>query len=364
VTAVNDVRYMMLALNLGQRGQGNVWPNPAVGCVIVKNGRIVGRGWTQKGGRPHAEVIALRQAGAQAHSATAYVTLEPCAHHGLTGPCAEALVTAGIRRCVVALTDPDPRVSGAGLAELKAAGIDVDLGCMSEQAKVAHRGFFIRLAKGRPRLTLKLAMSLDGRIATFTGESQWITSEASRRDVHGLRACHDAVLVGSGTVKADDPSLIARNLGQISQPVRIIASTDLDFVGAALKSSRDVAPLWLCHGPGATGKDAWLDDCDKLLEIPKVVNGQLNVVALLQALGVTGLTSVFCEGGGSLAASLLKADLVDDLIVYNAGLSIGADGLAGVAELGLDRLTDARRFTLVSCRKISSDVRQHWRALH
>jgi diaminohydroxyphosphoribosylaminopyrimidine deaminase/5-amino-6-(5-phosphoribosylamino)uracil reductase len=331
VTAVNDVRYMTLALNLGQRGQGNVWPNPAVGCVIVKDGRIVGRGWTQQGGRPHAEVIALRQAGTQAHSATAYVTLEPCAHYGATGPCTEALVTAGIRRCVVAVTDPDLRVSGAGLAKLEAAGIDVDLGCMSEQAKVAHHGFFTRLAKGRPRLTLKLAMSLDGRIATRTGESQWITAEMSRRDVHGLRACHDAVLAGSGTVKADDPSLIARNLGQISQPVRIIASTDLDFVGAALR---------------------------------KVVSGQLNVAALFQALGVKGLTSVFCEGGGTLAASLLKADLVDDLIVYNAGLAIGADGLAGVADLGLDRLTDARRFTLVNCRKIGSDVRQHWRALH
>ena len=363
MTTVNDERYMKLALNLGQRGQGNVWPNPAVGCVIVKNGRIVGRGWTQPGGRPHAEVMALREAGTQAHSATAYVTLEPCAHHGATGPCVEALVAAGISRCVVAVTDPDLRVSGAGLSELGLAGINVDLGCMLEQAKVAHHGFFTRVAKGRPRLTLKLAMSLDGRIATFTGESQWITSEVSRRDVHRLRACHDAVLVGSGTIKADNSSLIVRNLGPISQPIRIIASTDLDFVGAALKSSRDVAPLWLCHGPGAVGKKSWLNFCDKLLEIPKAVSGQLNVAALFQALGAKGLTSVFCEGGGTLAASLLKADLVDDLIIYNAGLALGSDGLAGVGNLGLDRLVDARRFTSVSCRKIGPDVRQHWRAM-
>ena len=363
MTALNDERYMALALNLGQRGQGNVWPNPAVGCVIVKNGRIVGRGWTQPGGRPHAEVVALRQAGTQAHSATAYITLEPCSHHGVTGPCAEALVAAGIRRCVVAVTDLDPRVSGAGLSELAVAGIDVDLGCMSEQAKVAHNGFFKRVAKGRPRLTLKLAMSLDGRIATINGESQWITAEISRRDVHRLRACHDAVMVGSGTVKADNPSLIVRNLGPISQPIRIIASTDLDFVGAALKSSRDVAPLWLCHGPGAVGEESWLDFCDKLLEIPKSENGQLNVVALFQALGAKGLTSVFCEGGGTLAASLLKADLVDDLIIYHAGLALGSDGLAGVGNLGLDRLVDARRFTSLSCRKIGPDVRQHWRAM-
>ena len=363
MTAVNDERYMTLALNLGQRGKGNVWPNPAVGCVIVKDGRIVGRGWTQPGGRPHAEVIALRQAGSLAHSATAYVTLEPCSHHGATGPCAEALVAAGIRRCVVAVTDPDLRVTGAGLSELEVAGINVDLGCMLEQAKVAHHGFFTRVVKGRPRLTLKLAMSLDGRIATFSGESQWITSEASRRDVHRLRACHDAVLVGSGTIKADNSSLIVRNLGPVSQPIRIIASTDLDFVGGALKSSRDVAPLWLCHGLNAVGIDAWRNSCDKLLEIPKAVSGQLNVVALFQALGTKGLTSVFCEGGGKLAASLLKADLVDDLIIYNAGLALGSDGLAGVGNLGLDRLVDARRFTSVSCRKIGPDVRQHWRAM-
>ena len=363
MTAINDERYMTLALNLGQRGQGNVWPNPAVGCVIVKDGRIVGRGWTQPGGRPHAEVIALRQAGNQAYSATVYVTLEPCAHHGVTGPCAEALVAAGIRRCVVAVTDPDLRVSGASLLKLEVAGIDVSLGCMSEHAKIAHDGFFKRVTKGRPRLTLKLAMSLDGRIATFTGESQWITAEMSRRDVHRLRACHDAVLVGSGTVKADNPSLIVRNLGPISQPIRIIASTDLDFVGAALKSSRDVSSLWLCHGPNAVGIDAWSNSCDKLLEIPKAVSGQLNVVALFQALGSKGLTSVFCEGGGTLAASLLKADLVDDLIIYNAGLALGADGMAGVGNLGLDRLVDARRFTAVSCREIGPDLRQHWRAM-
>ena len=363
MTNVNDERYMTLALNLGQRGKGNVWPNPSVGCVIVKDGRIVGRGWTQPGGRPHAEVRDLRQAGSLANSATAYVTLEPCAHHGVTGPCAQALVAAGIRRCVVAVTDLDLRVSGAGLSELAVAGIDADLGCMSEQAKVAHDGFFKRVAKGRPRLTLKLAMSIDGRIATFTGESQWITDEVSRRDVHSLRACHDAVLVGSGTVKADNPSLIVRNLGLISQPIRIIASTDLDFVGGSLKSSRDVAPLWLCHGPNTVGIDAWRNSCDKLLEIPKAVSGQLNVVALFQALGTKGLTSVFCEGGGKLAASLLKADLVDDLIIYNAGLALGSDGLPGVGNLGLDRLVDARQFISVNCRKIGPDVRQHWRAM-
>ena len=364
MNSVSDVRYMKLALGLGQRGQGNVWPNPAVGCVLVKKDRIIGRGWTQPGGSPHAEVMALAQAGSQAQGSTAYVTLEPCSHYGVTGPCAEGLVTAGIHRCVVAMIDPDARVSGAGIAKLEAAGINVDLGCMSAQAKISHYGFCTRVTKGRPRVTLKLAMSLDGRIATLNGESQWITAPSSRRDVHSFRARHDAVLVGSGTAKADNPSLIVRDLGCIFQPVRIIASSKLDFLGDALKSSRDIAPLWLCHGVDASGKGAWLGSCDELLEIPQTADGQLDVVAMFQALGNKGLTSIFCEGGGSLAASLLKAGLIDDLIIYTAGLAIGADGLAGVADLALSRLMEARRFSLESCCKLGPDVRQHWRATH
>ena len=352
---------MTLALNLGQRGQGNVWPNPAVGCVIVKDSLIVGRGWTQPGGRPHAEVMALRQAGSQAQNATAYITLEPCAHHGATGPCAEALAAAGLGRCVVAVTDSDPRVAGAGIKKMQAAGIDVVQGCMTLEASAAHRGFFSRITKGRPRVTLKLAMSVDGRIATQSGESQWITGREARRDVHALRACHDAVLVGSGTVRADDPSLTVRGLGRRSQPVRIVASQDLNFAGKALKASRDLAALWLCHGPNSAGIEAWRDACDQLLEVPKVGGGQLDLNALLQTLGAQGLTSVFCEGGSRLAASLLKANLVDDVLVYTAGLALGADGLAGVADLGIERLQAAKRFSLVSCRKIDVDIRQHWR---
>ena len=197
---------MALALSLGQRGQGCVWPNPAVGCVIVQGARIVGRGWTQPGGRPHAETMALAQAGDLAKRATVFVTLEPCAHHGATPPCAEALIAAGIARCVVAISDPDPRVSGKGIAKLQAAGIEVSAGCQAQEALLAHRGFFSRLQNGRPWVTLKLATSLDGRIATASGESQWITGAEARRDVHGLRACHDAVLVGGGTARADNPA--------------------------------------------------------------------------------------------------------------------------------------------------------------
>ncbi len=299
---------MALALSLGQRGQGCVWPNPAVGCVIVKGTRIVGRGWTQPGGRPHAEAMALEQAGVLAQQATAFVTLEPCAHHGATPPCAEALIAAGIARCVVAITDPDPRVSGKGITKLQEAGIEVSAGCQAKEALVAHRGFFSRLQNGRPRVTLKLATSFDGRIATVSGESQWITGADARRDVHGLRACHDAVLVGGGTARADNPSLNVRGLGLVRQPIRIVASRHLDFDAPDLQASRDVAPLWLCHGPQARVSGVWQSQCDALLQVPLAPDGQLDLAVLMQALAKKGLTSVLCEGGGQLAASLLRAD--------------------------------------------------------
>ena len=247
---------MALALSLGQRGQGCVWPNPAVGCVIVQGSRIVGRGWTQPGGRPHAEAMALQQAGALAQRATAFVTLEPCAHHGATPPCADALIAAGIARCVVAIADPDPRVSGKGISKLQEARIEVSVGCQEQKALVAHRGFFNRLQNGRPRVTLKLATTFDGRIATASGESQWITGFEARRDVHGLRACHDAVMVGGGTARADNPNLTVRGLNLDRQPVRVVVSRHLDFDAPALQASRDVAPLWLCHAPQVRENDA------------------------------------------------------------------------------------------------------------
>ena len=354
---------MALALSLGQRGQGCVWPNPAVGCVIVKGTRIVGRGWTQPGGRPHAEAMALEQAGVLAQQATAFVTLEPCAHHGATPPCAEALIAAGIARCVVAITDPDPRVSGKGITKLQEAGIEVSAGCQAKEALVAHRGFFSRLQNGRPRVTLKLATSFDGRIATVSGESQWITGADARRDVHGLRACHDAVLVGGGTARADNPSLNVRGLGLVRQPIRIVASRHLDFDAPDLQASRDVAPLWLCHGPQARVSGVWQSQCDALLQVPLAPEGQLDLVVLMQALAKKGLTSVLCEGGGQLAASLLRAGLVDDVILYTAGLALGADGLAGLGDLALSHLHMAPRFELISARKIGPDIRQDWRHL-
>lgn len=322
---------MRHALALARRGLGNVWPNPAVGCVLLRDGAVVGRGWTQPGGRPHAEVMALAQAGDAARGATAYVTLEPCAHHGKTPPCAEALVRAGIARVVTALTDPDPRVAGRGHAILRAAGIDVTEGICEAEARAVQRGFLSRIQRGRPMLTLKLGASFDGRIATASGESQWITGAEARRHVHALRLGHDAVMVGGETARADRPGLNVRGFGPVRQPVRIVVSS------RPLPDLPDEGPE---HGP------LW-----QLAGRPEDVMAEL---------GVRGLTRVLCEGGGVLAASLLRAGLVDQLIGYSAGVVLGGDGRAGIGALGLERLADAPRFRLAETRRIGPDVLHRW----
>ena len=328
---MSDARHMRHALALARRGMGNTWPNPAVGCVILRDGVVVGRGWTQPGGRPHAEVMALRQAGAAARGATAYVILEPCAHHGKTPPCAVALAGAGIARVVSAMTDPDPRVAGRGHAILRAAGIEVTEGVCEAEARELQRGFLTRVVQGRPMLTLKLASSFDGRIATQSGESQWITGPEARRHVHALRLTHDAVMVGGGTARADRPALNIRGFGAVRQPVRIVVS------GGALPDlpaeDADHGPLWQVSGP------------------PE---------AFMAELGARGLTRVFCEGGGELAASLLRAGLVDQLVGYTAGLALGAEGRPAIGALGLEHLADAPRFRLVDTRRIGPDLMHRW----
>ena len=358
-----DDRWMRLAIALGARGLGRVWPNPAVGCVIVKAGRVLGRGWTQEGGRPHAETMALAQAGGQARGATAYVSLEPCSHHGQTPPCADALIRAGVARVVVGLSDPDPRVAGRGLAALRDAGIQVTEGICSPEAQRAHRGFLTRVGQGRPMLTLKLATSADGRIATASGESQWITGAQARAWVHGMRACHDAVLVGAGTARADDPSLTVRGLGISHQPVRIVLSRRLDLPldSALMRSARDI-PVWLCHGPDApeAAKTAWEAAGARLIAATTGLGGQLDLSAVMTALGAAGLTRVFCEGGGMLAASLLGADLVDDLALITAGMVLGAEGTPAVGAMGIAALAEAPRFALTETRALGGDVLSLW----
>ncbi|MCA8882058.1 MAG: bifunctional diaminohydroxyphosphoribosylaminopyrimidine deaminase/5-amino-6-(5-phosphoribosylamino)uracil reductase RibD [Rhodobacteraceae bacterium] len=358
---------MALALDLGRRGQGRCWPNPAVGCVLVRAGRIVGRGWTQPGGRPHAETVALERAGAASRGATAYVSLEPCAHHGRTPPCADALIAAGVARVVVPSRDPDPRVNGGGLARLREAGIVVTEDVEETAARRDHAGFLLRVRQGRPWVTLKLASSFDGRIATGSGESQWITGADARRFVHVERARHDAVLVGAGTARSDDPMLTVRGLGITQQPVRVVASRRLDLPenSALGRSARDV-PVWLLHGADAPAKRIahWQEAGARCLPVETGPERDLPPAAILSTLGAAGLTRVFCEGGGALAASLLSAGLVDELIGMTAGLAIGAEGRPAIGAMAIDRLADAPRFALVESRPLGGDILHRWHRLN
>ncbi len=350
---------MPLALGLARRGLGRVWPNPAVGCVIVKSGRIVGRGWTQPGGRPHAETVALAQAGGAARGATVYVSLEPCAHHGKTPPCAEALIAAGVARVVSALEDPDARVSGRGHAMLRDAGITVETGVMAAEAERLQRGFLSRLRTGRPMVTLKLAMSLDGRIATGSGESRWITGSEARRHVHAMRASHDAVLVGAGTARADDPDLTVRGLGVAHQPVRVVVSHGLDLAAARKlhATARDV-PVWLVHDRSASDavRRHWEAAGARLIAVEEGSPAP----DVLDALGAEGITRVFCEGGGQLAAALLGSECVDEIALFTAGLALGADGRAGIGALGLGTLAEVGRFRLITVERVGGDTLSLW----
>ncbi len=360
---MDDRRWMHLALSLGARGLGRTWPNPAVGCVLVRDGRIVGRGWTAPGGRPHAEVVALAQAGEAARGACVYVTLEPCNHHGKSGPCVDALIAAGVERVVMAARDPNDVASG-GAARLRAAGVEVVEGVLEAQAQEAHRGFFKAVRSGRPMLTLKLATSLDGRIATASGESQWITGPEARRRVHGMRMRQDAVMVGAGTARADDPGLTVRGLGAAHQPVRVVLSRRLDVPveGQLGRSARDV-PVWMVHGPDApeVGRVAWSEAGARLIEVATGAGGQIDVSAAMGALGQAGLTRVFCEGGGTLAAALLGADVVDDLVVFNGGMMLGAEGIPAVGAMGIAALDEAPRFALKRVEQVGADSMAVWR---
>ncbi len=349
---------MAHALRLAARGLGWTWPNPAVGCVIVRDDVVLGRGWTQPGGRPHAERVALDQAGSAAEGATAYVTLEPCAHHGQTPPCAGALIAARVARVVTALTDPDPRVSGKGHAMLRAAGIAVTEGVLAAEARHVNAGFLSRVTKGMPFVTLKLATTLDGRIATASGESRWITGPAARRAVHVLRMTHDAVMIGAGTAVADDPDLTIRDLGASHQPVRIVIDTTLRHrPDSRLGRTARQSPVWMVHGPEATpaARAAWTATGAILIEAPSH-----DLTAALRLLADRGLTRILCEGGATLAAALIWARLADDLAVFTAGALIGSDGIPALGPIGLTTLGDAPRPTLQSVARIGPDTISLW----
>jgi diaminohydroxyphosphoribosylaminopyrimidine deaminase/5-amino-6-(5-phosphoribosylamino)uracil reductase len=359
-----DAGWMRVALGLARRGLGRVWPNPAVGCVIVADGRVVGRGRTGNGGRPHAEAEALAQAGARARGATAYVTLEPCAHTGATPPCTEALVASGIARVVVAIEDPDPRVDGRGVEALRAAGIAVEVGCLAAEAVAVNRGFLKRVSAGRPMVTLKLAASIDGRIATGSGESRWITGPRARAEVHLMRAQADAVLVGAGTVRSDDPRLDVRHMGIAgANPVRVVVSGALSLPrdGNLARTAAEI-PLWLCHDPEASDdrRRAWTDLGAQLIEIPFQADGQLDLSAMMQRLGERGLTRVLCEGGARLAAALVEDGLVDEIVSYGAGLVLGSEAIPAVGPLDIAALQLAPRFRLVDVATVGPDMRSRW----
>jgi diaminohydroxyphosphoribosylaminopyrimidine deaminase / 5-amino-6-(5-phosphoribosylamino)uracil reductase len=362
---VSDLAHMRAALALARRGLGNTWPNPAVGCVIVKDRRVVGRGWTQPGGRPHAETEALARAGDAAPGATAYVSLEPCSHHGRTPPCDAALIAAGIARAVVAVEDPDPRVSGAGIARLRAAGVAVETGLCSAEAADLNAGFFTRIAQGRPLITLKLATSLDGRIATATGESRWITGPAARERAHLLRAMHDAVLVGTGTALADDPELTCRLSGlETRSPVRIVIDRSLRLPTTLhLFAAAGPAPTWLVTAPSADAgrQKALAGQGVKVLAVESDQAGAIDLAQMLQRLGAEGLTRLLVEGGGTLAAALLRAALVDRLVCMRAPMVIGGDGTPAIAALVLGKLADAPRFVLEASETAGGDLIETYR---
>jgi diaminohydroxyphosphoribosylaminopyrimidine deaminase/5-amino-6-(5-phosphoribosylamino)uracil reductase len=335
---------MAVALRLAERGLGSVWPNPAVGCVLAQGGRIVGRGWTQPGGRPHAEVEALGRAGPAALGATAYVSLEPCAHYGHTPPCTMALLQAGIRRVVIATLDPDPRVDGRGIEQLRQAGVEVAVGLGRARADAINAGFILCKQAGRPLVTLKLATSLDGRIATRTSASQWITGEQARAHGHLLRRSHDAVMVGSGTALADDPALTCRLPGvDDHRRVRIVLDgrLRLDPASKLARSARE-APTWLfTAADAAPGKVAALRALGVEVMAVALQDGRLDLGLVLAALAARGITRVLVEGGAELATSLLRQRRVDRLAWFRAPMLIGGDGHAALGALGVEALVDA-----------------------
>ncbi|MEM7211818.1 MAG: bifunctional diaminohydroxyphosphoribosylaminopyrimidine deaminase/5-amino-6-(5-phosphoribosylamino)uracil reductase RibD [Pseudomonadota bacterium] len=364
---MSDARWMASALALARRAVGGTAPNPAVGAIIVRDGIVLGRGVTAPGGRPHAETQALSQANERfggSGGATLYVTLEPCAHHGKTPPCADAVVDAGIARVVCPIGDPDPRVAGRGFSRLRDAGVTVDVGLMAHEARKVNAGFLSRIERNRPQILLKLATTLDGRIATRMGESRWITGSAARRQVHLMRAQADAILIGAGTARTDDPMLDVRDIGLAGRaPTRVVVdgSLSLSLSSRLVRTARDV-PLLILHRKAVDPerRRAFSDLGVTPIEVQDI-DGQPDLQACLNLLaGDFGITRLMCEGGGRLAASLLKAGLVDEIALFQAGKMIGGDGTPSVQGFGLDALGDAPGFRLEAVSLVGPDTLSLW----
>jgi diaminohydroxyphosphoribosylaminopyrimidine deaminase/5-amino-6-(5-phosphoribosylamino)uracil reductase len=354
VSAAADWRFMELALSLGRRGLGRTWPNPSVGAVIVKDGLIVGRGWTQPGGRPHAEVEALRRAGEAARGATLYVTLEPCSHFGKSPPCADAVIAAGLSRVVSAIEDPNPEVAGQGHARLRAAGIAVEVGLGADQARRDHAGHVLRVTQRRPRVLLKLAISADGKAGASGGKPIAITGEEVRARVHLLRAENDAIMVGIGTVLADDPQLTCRLPGMAKRsPVRVIADSALRLPLASklVQSARDT-PVWAICGSGAA-EQAESDLLARGVDVIRSANSALELRDVLGLLSAKGITRLMVEGGPSLAAAFIAADLVDEAALFHSPKTVGAGGIEALASPAMAALS--ARLKQVSSEPVGAD---------
>tara|TARA_B100001123_G_scaffold410278_1_gene505233 strand:- start:1426 stop:2505 length:1080 start_codon:yes stop_codon:yes gene_type:complete len=343
---------MASALSLARRGLGGTWPNPAVGCVLVNSGNVVGRGWTQVGGRPHAEIEALRMAGPDAKGGVAYITLEPCSHVGMTRSCAEALVEAGIQRAVFAVRDPDHRVDGRGCEILTNGGVEVTEGLCSAEAMELNIGFFTRVKTGRPLITLKLASTLDGRIAAHDGSSRWITGEEARAQVHMLRARVDAVMIGSRTLSVDNPDLTCRLPGlEMCSPVRVIVDSKLcSQLDSKVVSSALTVPTWVITIEGADKgrKDALTGNGVTVVEVPSNLSGKVEIGAAMKALGDRGLTHVVVEGGGELAGALINDRLVDRLVWFHAPKILGSTGVPSVVTSDFVSISDSCVFQRIS----------------
>ena len=352
--SAEDHAFMSRALALAARGRDTATPNPSVGCVIAKAGRIVGEGWHERAGEPHAEARALAAARGGAEGATAYVTLEPCSHHGRTPPCAEALVAARVARVVAAVEDPNPQVKGQGAARLRSAGIRVDVGLMAAGAEEVHRGFLTRMRTGRPWMRIKAAASLDGRIALANGQSRWITSEAARRDVHALRARSCAMLTGIGTVLADDPELTVRHVPCKRQPKRVVIDNRLDLPLTAKVLQGDPA-LVLTVSDDASRRAALEARGIEVVRVPG--DGKSDLAAVARLLAERGFNEVTVETGGKLMGSLVAAGVVDELVIYYAASILGDKAQPLFTMPEITRLADAPRAKIVDVRTVGEDLR-------
>jgi diaminohydroxyphosphoribosylaminopyrimidine deaminase/5-amino-6-(5-phosphoribosylamino)uracil reductase len=367
-TAAEDLRFMALALALGRRGLGRTWPNPAVGALVVRDDGagpvIAGRGWTQRGGRPHAETEALARAGEAARGATLYVTLEPCSHHGKTPPCADAIIKAGIGRVVSAMADPNPQVAGAGHWRMAENGVIVEVGIGADEARRDNAGHIRRMTDGRPHVILKLAVSADGKAGLSGRKPVQITGSAARNRVHVMRATSDAVLTGIGTVLSDDPLLTCRLPGMADRsPVRVVLDSQLrlPLETRLVATARDV-PLWVVAGEGAP-KDREQELQARGVEVLRVgsANGGLDLSAVLQALAERGITRLMVEAGPIVSAAFVNADLVDEAVVFRSPNPIGPDGIDALEGLSLAALTKSPRLVMTGSETAGADTVEHFR---